>query len=164
MRIADSVVDRSARASNGGIHIQTNKVFRQRNLVWRGRSASAQPGRPSSCIREQQCYRWGRVGHKKNECRWALGACFRCGEAGHRIIECKKEKVVKCYRCGMTGHIVIGCRSNHRNVICGNCGKDGHYARLCQEQRARCTECGVDGRIALVCRKKGLSQPGCSSN
>ncbi|XP_068201519.1 reelin-like [Palaemon carinicauda] len=33
-------------------------------------------------------------GHKKNECRWALGARFGCGETGHRISENKKEKVV----------------------------------------------------------------------
>ena len=53
-------------------------------------------------------------------------------------------------------------RSNCTNVICGNCGKDGHYARMCKEQRAECTECGVEGHVARVCRKKGLSQPGCS--
>ncbi|XP_068200737.1 CCHC-type zinc finger nucleic acid binding protein-like [Palaemon carinicauda] len=102
--------------------------------------------------------------HKKNECRWALGACFRCGETGHRIIECKKEKVVKCYQCGMTGHIVSGYRGNPTNVICGNCGKNGHFARMYEEQRAKYTECGVDGHLARVCRKKGLGQSGCSGN
>ncbi|XP_068204690.1 uncharacterized protein [Palaemon carinicauda] len=113
MRVADSVVDRSVRASNMGIPVRTNEGYRQRNQVWRDRSASAQEGRLGSCIREKKCYRCENVGHKENECRWALGACFGCGEMGHRISECKKEKGVKCYRCGMTGHIA----SNRIGVI-----------------------------------------------
>ncbi|XP_068227298.1 uncharacterized protein [Palaemon carinicauda] len=164
MRVADNVVDRSVRASNVGIPVRTNEGFRQGNQVWRDRSASAPQDRSGSCIREEKCYRCGKVGHKKNECRWALGACFGCGEVGHRISECTKEKGVKCYRCGMTGHVASGCRSNRMNVICGNCGKDGHYARMCKEPRGKCTECGADGHVARVCRKKGVSQPGCSGN
>ncbi|XP_068214463.1 uncharacterized protein [Palaemon carinicauda] len=114
-----------------------------------------------SRIHDEKYYTCGKRGHKKNECRWALGACFGCGEVGHRISECKNEKGVICYRCGMTGQIASGCRSNRMNVICG---KNGNYARMCEEQRAKCTECGVDGHIPRVCRKKGLGQPACSGN
>ncbi|XP_068209447.1 uncharacterized protein, partial [Palaemon carinicauda] len=42
VRVTDSVVDRSARASNVGIPVRTNEGFRQGNQVWRDRSASAQ--------------------------------------------------------------------------------------------------------------------------
>ncbi|XP_068204792.1 CCHC-type zinc finger nucleic acid binding protein-like [Palaemon carinicauda] len=114
---------------------------------------------------EQKCDRKNeKKGHKKNECRWVLGACFECGEIGHRISECKNEKLVKRYRCGMIGDIASGCRSDRTNVIFGNYGKDGHYARMCKEHRTKCTECGVDGHITKVCKKKELGQPGCSGN
>ncbi|XP_068236964.1 zinc finger CCHC domain-containing protein 7-like [Palaemon carinicauda] len=154
MRVVDSVVDRSSRASNVGIPVRGNEGFRQENQFWRDKSARAHQCRSGSCVREENCYRCGKVGHKKNEFRWTLGACFGCGETGHRISEGKKEKMVKCYRCSMTGHIARGCRSNRTNVICGNCGQNGHYARMCREQRAKCTECGVDSHIAVVCRKR----------
>ncbi|XP_068237089.1 CCHC-type zinc finger nucleic acid binding protein-like [Palaemon carinicauda] len=147
MRVADSVVDRSVRVSNVEIPMRTTEGFRQGNQVWRDRSASAQRGRSGSGICEKRCYRCGKVGHKKNECRWALGACFGCEETGHRISGCKKEKAVMCYRWGTTGHVASGCRSNRTNVICSNCGKNGHYVRMCQELRAKCTECGVDGHV-----------------
>lgn len=62
------------------------------------------------------------MGHKKNECRWALGACFGCGETGHLVSECKKVRGIKCYRCGQIGHIASGCRGTHGGIICGNCG------------------------------------------
>ncbi|XP_068240909.1 uncharacterized protein [Palaemon carinicauda] len=99
----------------------------------------------------------GLCGHKKNECRWVLGVCFGCGETGYHISERKKEKGVKCSRCGMTGHTASGCRSNSTNVICGNCGKYGPYARMCWEKHAKCSECGVDGHIAK--RPRHFSPP-----
>ncbi|XP_068229112.1 uncharacterized protein, partial [Palaemon carinicauda] len=142
MRIADQVIDRSVRASNRGT-VQANGGFRQGNLRNRDKSVSAQRGMSNSRVRDDKCYRCGKVAHKKNECRWVLGGCFGCGEIGHRITECKKEKEVKCFRCGMTRHIASECRSNRTNVICGNCGQNGHYARMCREQSAKCSECGV---------------------
>ncbi|XP_068225352.1 uncharacterized protein [Palaemon carinicauda] len=99
MRVADQVIHRSVRASNGGT-MQANFGFRQGNWHNRDKSVSAQRGMSDSRVR----------------------ACFGCGDVGHRIGECKKENGVKCCRCGMTGHIVSGCPSHHINVICGNCG------------------------------------------
>ncbi|XP_068206229.1 CCHC-type zinc finger nucleic acid binding protein-like [Palaemon carinicauda] len=121
-------------------------------------------GKIGVLVREEECYRCGKVWHEKNECRGALRACFKCGETEQLINECKKKNVVKCYQCGIAGYIASGCRSNHKNMIYGDCGKNAHYARMCRKQRAKCTGCGVDRHIAMVCRKRELSKPGYSGN
>ncbi|XP_064107967.1 uncharacterized protein LOC135216523 [Macrobrachium nipponense] len=144
-RMAERVVDRSVRASSV-------------NVVSPKRDRSASVGRIGSvsCEREQQCYRCGKPGHKKNECRWMLGACFRCGQMGHLMSEYKKDRSVKCYRRGQIGHIANGCRGTRVNDVCGNCGESGHYAKMCKEPCVKCVEFGMTADLsanAFVGRK-----------
>ncbi|XP_064077860.1 uncharacterized protein LOC135195536 [Macrobrachium nipponense] len=53
----------------------------------------------------------------------------------------------KRVRCGQVGHIASGCQGTRVNVVCGNCGKNGHYARMCKELHAKCVECGMEGHV-----------------
>ncbi|XP_064099424.1 uncharacterized protein LOC135210460 [Macrobrachium nipponense] len=53
--------------------------------------------------------------------------------------------------CGQVRHIASRCRGTRVNVICGNCGKNGHYARMCKEPYAKCAECGLEGHVCLMC-------------
>ncbi|XP_064112715.1 CCHC-type zinc finger nucleic acid binding protein-like [Macrobrachium nipponense] len=151
--MAERVVDRSVRASTVSVVIPK-----------RDRSAGVRRVGSVSCEQEQQYYRCGKPGHRKNECRWALGVCFGCGQMDHLVNECKKDRGIKCYRCGQIGHIASGCPGTRVSEACGNYGKSGHYARMRKEPRVKCVECGMEVHVESVCRRKRMSQAGNSGN
>ncbi|XP_066959067.1 uncharacterized protein [Macrobrachium rosenbergii] len=91
MRMADSVIDRSVRASNVEVPVRMNGGFVREQRVGRVRDSSVQRGRSVSGSRVK-CFRRGKEGHTKNECRWALGTCFGCGQSGHLVSECMKDR------------------------------------------------------------------------
>ncbi|XP_064089901.1 CCHC-type zinc finger nucleic acid binding protein-like [Macrobrachium nipponense] len=58
-----------------------------------------------------------------------------------------KSKSESEQKCGQVGHIASECQGTRMNVVCGNCGRNGHYARMCKEQHAKCVECGLEGHL-----------------
>ncbi|XP_069055997.1 CCHC-type zinc finger nucleic acid binding protein-like [Pleurodeles waltl] len=42
------------------------------------------------------------------------------------------SREVKCYRCGAPGHTASSKMCAARSAICRNCGKRGHFAKVCK--------------------------------
>ena len=133
---------------------------RNGNMNAGNRQGEMNGGRVSDRTREIQCFRCGRLGHMKRECRWALGVCFGCGMNGHFVRNCPNTRGVKCYSCGRMGHRASECTfgGNGRNGRCGNCGESGHYARMCNQPRTKCGNCGLEGHVSGVCNRGNRSQ------
>ena len=129
-------------------------------MIAGNRQGEMNGGRMSDRVREIQCFRCGRLGHMKRECRWALGVCFGCGMNGHFVRNCPNARGVKCYSCGRMGHRASECTfgGNGRNGRCGNCGESGHYARMCNQPRTKCGNCGMEGHVSGVCNRGNRNQ------
>ncbi|KAJ1197135.1 hypothetical protein NDU88_000997 [Pleurodeles waltl] len=58
-------------------------------------------------------------------------------DGGVRVNKVEKRKiqewrVIKCYRCDAPGHIASNKMCAARNAICRNCGKRGHFVKVCK--------------------------------
>src|SRR5678816_1074301 len=115
--------------------------------------------------RDVKCFRCGKMGHMISECRWANGACFSCGQVGHMAMNCTDPQRAGCRRCGGMDHWARDCQQGGRvrKPVCGNCGIEGHFSRMCRVPRNTCTQCGQMGHLAGMCwsiRRQGSMNPG----
>lgn len=39
---------------------------------------------------------------------------------------------IKCFHCGAPGHIATSFKCGARGVVCRNCGKKGHFSKMCR--------------------------------
>ncbi|XP_058725844.1 zinc finger protein GIS2-like [Vicia villosa] len=59
-------------------------------------------------------------------------SCFKYGEVGHRRNECKSEEK-KYFNSGKMGHIAFDCRM--KSVTCYNCNEEGHNNPQCTKPK-----------------------------
>lgn len=108
------------------------------------------------------CYRCRTHGHRTSTCDKEM-ACYRCHQSNHTGAECLNAQVCRLY--GKPYHYSFECTSACRTCravdahdtadcplrVCKNCGKKGHIAKECAEDRQStktCNLCKEPGHIA----------------
>src|SRR5678816_2980852 len=138
----------------GGMNANANRqVGGNVNVRGNGMYNQGMGSRVNVTNQEVKCFRCGKHGHMISECRWANGACFSCGQVGHMALNCTDPQRAGCRRCGGIDHWVRDCQQGVRvrQPVCGNCGIEEHFSRMCQSPRNTCAKCGKIGHVAGMC-------------
>ena len=143
-----------SRQIGGNVNVRRNDMYNQ------GSGRQGNVTNRENVNKIVKCFRCGKTGHMISECRWANGTCFSCGQVGHMAMNCTDPQRSGCRRCGGLDHWVRDCPQGVRmtQLVCGNCGIEGHFSRMCRSPRNTCNRCGKLGHVGEMCWS--VRQPG----